>query len=229
MIQNKILKIIKGLNTFSLDDIEVMTGFDEDEITEILDKLISNGVIYKFSDYKYRYVNKIPERKGTIRLVEKPEKTIIKNKNILFIDAVEYFITHHVTKNCSPSSLQTYISIIKAHLIPFFGKIKIKNITQNKIKEFIELKQKGNLSNRRIRNCVTLFGNMFNKFKEWGFISDSPYNGIINVKFTRESNIRVLSKTEVNTLLKRTKTKYSKLYQIMLLAIATGLKRAEIP
>ncbi|NLE63850.1 MAG: site-specific integrase [Bacteroidales bacterium] len=222
------MKIIKGLNTLSLDDIIVMTGFNEDEITEVLDKLISNGVIDKFLENEYRYVNKIPERKGTIRLVEKPQKQIIKDKNILFIDAAEYFITHHAMENCSPSSLQTYISITKAHLIPFFGKIKIKNITQNKIKEFIELKQKENLSTRRIRNCVTLFGNMFNKFKEWEFISDSPYSGIINVKFTRENNIRVLSKTEVNFLLKKSKTKYPKLYQIILLALLTGMKRAEI-
>jgi hypothetical protein len=37
MIQDRILKIIKGLNTFSPDDIIALSGFDETDILNILD------------------------------------------------------------------------------------------------------------------------------------------------------------------------------------------------
>ena len=69
---------------------------------------------------------------------------------------------------------------------------------------------------------------MFNKFKEWGFVTDSPYSGIINVNFSRESNIRVLTETEVKSILKKARSYYPKLYYLILLVISTGLKKAEI-
>ena len=228
MNQDKVLKIIKGLNRFSPDDIEIMTGFDTTQAIDILEKFLSAGLISRLSESEYRYINKIPERRGIFKLVEKPQRQPILDRDINFKQAAQYFIAEHAKETCTPSSLKTYISITRVHLIPFFGKIKLKNITQNNIKDFIELKQKQNLSNRRVRNCVTLFGNMFNKFKEWGFVLDSPYNGIINVKFSKEMKIRVLNESEVDFILKASKSNSLNLYHFILLGLSAGLKKAEI-
>ncbi len=228
MNQDKILKIIKGLNRFSLDDIVVMTGFDETEINDILENFSTDGIVTKVSEFEYRYINKIPERREMFRLVEKPEIKIIPDNNITFRQAADYFLVHHAKENCTPSTFKTYISISNVHLLSFFGKMKLKNITQKEIKEFIALKQKQYISNRRIRNCVTLFGNMFNKFKEWGFVSDTPYNGIINVKFKKKTDIKILNETEVKLILANAKKNSPILYKFILLALLSGLKKAEI-
>ena len=228
MNQEKILKIIKGLNTFSLDDIVMMTDIKEAEVKSVLKKLIQEEKIIHINDDEYRFSNKSFSKKITLRLVDRPDTKIIKNNNILFVQAAEYFLINHASVNCTPSSFKTYISINKTHLVPFFGKIELKNITQNDIKEFIELKQKEGLTNKRLSNCVTLFGNMFKKFKEWEFISESPYNGIINVKFIKEPKIKVLNESEVKSLLNAAKNKYPSFYPLILLILSTGLKKGEI-
>ena len=55
MNQEKILKIIKGLNTFSLDDIVMMTGIDMSKVKDILDSLISQNIIIQTNQGVYRY------------------------------------------------------------------------------------------------------------------------------------------------------------------------------
>ena len=227
MTQDRILKIMKGLNTFSQDDIIIMADIYENEASKIIAELVKEEKIISVGD-KYKYLNKISDRKTTLQLVEKPEIKVNQNNNINFKQAAEYFLVNYASINCTPSTFKTYASIIKVHLTPFFGKMNLKDITQKEIKEFIDLKQKQYVSNKRINNSVTLFGNIFNKFKEWGFISESPYNGIINVKFPKENNVRILEETEVNSLLEKSKTDYPNLYPLILLILFAGLKRAEI-
>jgi integrase len=205
-----------------------MTGIDEADATALLEKFIKNGIITRLNKEQYRFVNKIPVQRGMFRLVEKPQKTIIKNKNILFFDAAEYFLMNYALHNLTLSTFKTYKSSIKFHLVQFFGKMELKNITQQHIKDFIELKLNEKVSPKNIRNCVTLLGTMFNKFVEWELISHSPYNGIINVKFQKEHNIRILNEAEIKAILEKAKNNSEILYQMILLTLYTGLKRSEI-
>lgn len=228
MNQDKVLKIIKGLNRFSPDDIEVMTDFCEAETQDIIEKFLSDGLITKLSELEYSYVNKIPERRGIFRLIEKPQVKAIPDKNINFQQAAEYFLTNYVLQNCTTSTYKTYNSSIKSHLTMFFGKMDLNCITQQDIKNFIGVKLQEKLSDKNIRNCVTLLGTMFNKFIEWGLILESPYNGIINVKARIKPNIKVLKETEVNHLLKILKTNCRNTFIITLLILSTGLKKVEI-
>jgi integrase len=228
MIQDRVLKIIRGLSSFTLDDIITMTGFDESEISKTLFKLIKEGFVIKMSNNGYAFVNKIPARESTIRLLEKSGIQTILHNNIMFKQAAEYFLLNHALKNCSPTTFKTYKSLVKHHLSPFFGKIEIKDITEVHIKEFIELKSREQLADKRLNSCITLFGNMFKKFMEWELISDSPYSGIINVKFSRKQQIKIMTSLEVDKLLKTVKDNYSSLYMPILLILSTGIKKAEL-
>ncbi len=228
MNQDKVLKIIKGLNRFSPDDIAIMAGLEDYKTNSLLDKFLSDGVITKLSDLEYMYVNKIPERRGVFRLIEKPKIKAIPDKNINFQQAAEYFLMNYVLQNCTPSTFKTYNSSIKSHLTPFFGKMGINDITHQDIKKFIELKLIEKISDKNIRNCVTLFGTMFNKFIEWGMVTSSPYNGIINVNKPKKQKIRVLNESEIEFMFKTAQNQSPILYRFILITLDTGLKRAEI-
>jgi len=212
MIQDKVLKIIKGLNTFSQDDILFMSDFAETDVSNVVAEFVNDG----------------PARKRTLQLIEKQQLQMIPDNNIIFMQAAEYFLTKHALQNCTPTTFKTYKSLIKHHLNPFFGKLEVIKITQSKIKEFIEIKEKEGLANKRLNSCLTLFGNMFKKFVEWQFVSESPYNGIINVKFNKQINIQVLEKTQIKALLKNTQSKYPQLYLFILLISSTGIKKGEL-
>jgi integrase len=144
------------------------------------------------------------------------------------MQAAKYFLENHAKINCTPSSFKTYESILKSNLLPFFAKKKLVNITLQDIPNFIDTNQNENMTNKRLSNCVTLLGNMLKKFKDWEFIQDSPYNGIINVQYSKKQKILTLQKYQTEILLKRAKYKYPELYSLILLALSIGFKKAEI-
>jgi len=229
MEQEKILKIIRGLNTFSPDDILMMCEVDGDELEIVLQELTEAEIIQKVSDEKYVYLQKQKIKNEYLRLIEpKEEKINPTNSEITFKDAAEYFLEHHAKRNCTPSTYKTYRSQIKFHLIQFFGRKKLADVSNNDIQKFIELKLSEKLSIRRVRNCVALIGCMYNKFLEWNFTKKNPYGGIVNLKYSRNQKVVVLSDYESKLLLRKAKTVSMDLHLFVLLALSTGLKKSEI-
>ncbi len=227
MNQDKILKIIKGLNRFSLDDIEVMTGLEENKTEKILTEFIRQEKITGVGN-EYRYVNKNISHEFSLKLREKPVISMVKNDKIAFLEAAEYFLINHAFKNCSPTTFKTYKSLIKHHLNPFFGKMTVKNISRKDIKQFIETKYMQEIPDRRLNKCISLFGFMFKKFMEWEFISENPYSGIENVKFAKNNKVQILNETQVNVLLKFALTDFPDFYLPILLILSTGIKKSEL-
>lgn len=227
MTQNKVMKIIKGLNIFSVDDFIVMTGLDEDEAKGILADLVQEGKIIRRGN-EYRYLNRNSLDKISLKLKDKANRVIVEKNNITFLQAAEYFLINHAFKNSSPTTFKTYKSIIKHHLNPFFGKMQLKNIIKKDIEQFIELNNKERMSHKRLHKCISLFGFMFKKFTEWKFLSESPYNGITNIKFPKNNKIQVLTDIEIDNLLRGAGADFPELYLPILLILTTGIKKSEL-
>lgn len=226
MIQDRVLKIMKGLNTFSQDDIIIMADVDENEADKILSELVKDEKIIPIDKNKFKYQ---PTQKClTLKLVEKQKIQLVKDNNITFRQAAEYFLTNYAQENLTPSTFKSYKSIIYYHLLIFLKNKKLTEITCEDIQEFVRLKQSEKLSDKTIKNCLTLISKMFNYFKEQRFIQDNPYNGIINIRLQSQSNIRVLKNKEDRILIARAKLKYPELYPLIQIALSTGLKKAEI-
>ena len=228
MIQDRVLKIMKGLNTFSQDDIISMTDIDEDEVLNVLMQLVKEEKIISINKNKYKYLNKSKTQKITLKLVQTPVEKIINKDNITFLQAAEYFLINYALQNCTPSTFKSYESIIYTHLIIFFKSRNIKDINFKDIQNFIELKHKEKLSEKTIKNTLALLGKMFSYFKEQGFIKKNPYNGIINIKVKKTESIKILSKEEIESLFDLAKRKYPYLFLFILVEISTGLKKSEI-
>ena len=207
MNQEKIFKIIKGLNTFSLDDVIMMCDINDVQLRIVFEKLISETTIKQISENEYVYLGKQKSKENYLQLIDAPEQKIIKKySEITFQIAAEYFLEHHAKKNCTPSTFKSYKSLIKSHLLQFFGKNNLTEISNNDIKNFIELKQQQKLKNKRLRNCVTLLGSMFEKFKEWNFVEKSPYHGIKNIRYSKNQKVFILNDIDSKNLLKKSKT-----------------------
>lgn len=227
MIQDRVLKIIKGLNIFSSDDLVSMTDIDEYKVDEIIVELVREEKITPIGN-QYKYLNKDKCQKPSLRLLKKTDKKIFQDKNINFKEAAEYFLINYALQICTPSTFKSYKSIIYTHLIIFFKSKNIREINFKDIQDFVELKHKEKLSEKTIKNSLALLGKMFNYFKEQGFINENPYSGIVNLKVSSKENIRILSKEETESLLDLAKRKYPYLFSLILFALSTGLKKSEI-
>lgn len=168
MTQDRILKIIKGLNIFTLDDIAVMTGFEEDEIAKILDKLISDKVVQKISWDKYKHIPKV-------RKTKRPQ---LKKGVIAFETASKNFMREAENK-CTSSTFKSYKCGLNKHLIPFFVEFRITQIKPENIDQFIDQKLEEGLSHKSIDNIVKLLGSILEKALKDRYI---PFNPARSVK-----------------------------------------------
>ena len=65
-MKQKILKLIKILNKFTIDDILSMDDFEEKEVSEILSELENSGIISKITAEEYIY---FPNKKVILFLI----------------------------------------------------------------------------------------------------------------------------------------------------------------
>ena len=167
MIQDRILKIVKGLNTFSQDDLVIMAGIYEDEAEEVLAELVENSVIAVIADDKFKFIEKI-------RKIKRPQ---VQKGKIGFISASQNFMLISEQK-CTSSTFKSYKSTLNKHLIPFFKKFRVSDIKPENIDEFIEVKISESLSTKTIDNIIKLLGSIFEKALKDRYIQNNPTRAV---------------------------------------------------
>lgn len=110
-MKQKILKLIKILNKFTLDDILLMDNFDEDEVKIILADFEKFGVIKKISDTEYVFLKQLPKLDETEPISNRKTitKPLITN---LFSKEKEQMIYDNATEK-SKKILTKYYTILK--------------------------------------------------------------------------------------------------------------------
>lgn len=219
-MKSKIIKLAKGLQIFSLDEISMMVEVDEQQVADVIAELEKENVLVRSKD-QYQVINRHNYSRKDIRLIERPN--LNPGNRILFKDAAIKFLAEC---NLSPSTVKGYKSQIFTNLIPYFGKKFLNEITTKDIQEFIEEKQR-KLSPKTISNAVTLLGSMLKKFYEQGYIKQNPYYGIKNSKVAGQRDKRALSAQEIKLLLQKAE-KYPQLHLMIKLCLKTGIKKSEI-
>lgn len=63
-MKNQLLKLIKGLNRFKIDDLCQMAELQEEEITCFLDEFLKEGIIAKTGNNTFTMLDKIPQRQS---------------------------------------------------------------------------------------------------------------------------------------------------------------------
>jgi integrase len=166
--------------------------------------------------YKQELKQKIPESKPTI-------------ENLLFSEFLNIFEEKYMLLEYSVGSLNTNRSRIKVHILPFFGKMKLKEIQSKNIRDFLNSSNEGK-ENRS--TCIKLISAIFNKAIEWEFLPQDAINPCKGVKliplrkmqnFLREHELRKLEDA-----LSRREEKNPYTVLALRLLLYTGARKNEI-
>lgn len=161
-------KLAKHLKEFTLDEINMIAEYDcKTDLERLLNssKIVVEQGIYKYvstSDFK------------TFELIKRPNLNFKENlifKNI----AQDYIENRTLTKN----TIKGYKSLLKYNLIPYFGDLKICEITYEMIVDFMQ-KMKEKYKPKTASNGVTLLGSILKYAFEQGYIKHNPYYGVKN-------------------------------------------------
>ena len=155
-------KLAKRLREFTLDEIEMIA---EADLETELEQLLNEGKI-AFEQGCYKYVEKLEAIDYAIFSTE-----ALNDRPLNFETAVKFFLEKYAKTTCTKRTYETYESIFRINILPFFrGKI-IQEITIDDIKAFYSNCKTRNLGHRRLKNTLTQLNQLLKYFKSQGLVS----------------------------------------------------------
>ncbi len=87
-----------------------------------------------------------------------------------FDEAVNLFIENYAKKHCKKRTYETYESIFRVNITPFFREYCLNNITQELVIEFYKKCKSRQLGTRRLKNTMALLNQLIKYFQNLGII-----------------------------------------------------------
>ena len=115
------------------------------------------------------------EREHIERLLSSPSSPSGRPKEVptLAVFAEEFMATYSESNN-KPSEVQSKRSILKHHLLPFFGGKRLDVIQQREIETYKSAKLKAGLAPKSVNNHLTILRRILSLATEWGVLSHVP-------------------------------------------------------
>lgn len=143
--------------------------------------------------------------------------------DIIFRDYAEEWICNYAESRVKPSTLRSYKNANSTHLIPAFGKLRLKDITAAKIDQFIALMLKTRKP-KTVNNLLIQLKTMLKYAKRRGYLRENPAQDIDNVRLDHRE-MDFLSPDEIRILLQHSQEPFKTLF---LTAALTGMRRGEL-
>lgn len=225
MTQEKILKIAKGLGSFELDELLIISELPENNVIKEIQNLLNQNIIVKIESQSYRFLGYQKQSKPQIN--KKKQRKLFSSPNLTFKGASNRFLKCHCRLNCKQSTINSYKSFLKNHLLPDFGNYKIGEVTPNLIEEFKSSKINEGLSSRTLTNMLILLRGILELAVTDGAIISNPFD-MVKIPPIERLKVKCLSKNEMAKVLKVAKNFYLLFYPLIYTALFTGLTRSEL-
>ena len=126
----------------------------------------------------------------------------------------------------SKSTRNIYENRFRLHVLPYWSKVKLKEITPSKIKEWrLDVLTKRGMSIKSINYIVTVLGVVLNQAVVDGLITNNPVKYVSKLKDNAEKK-DAFTLSEIKVLLNASPEK--SLYMMILIGAITGMRRSEI-
>ncbi len=124
-----------------------------------------------------------------------------------------------------PNTIVQYEGIIRLHLIPVLGRIKLKDLRTDQIQALINAETKKGTSPRMVRYIHSVLRRALNIAIRWGMIGRNPAPGVTLPKLKRKE-MNTLNDSQVRVFLSAAKDlRYEALFWM---AVSTGLREGEL-
>ena len=154
-----------------------------------------------------------------------------ERKEPTFAEYSEQWLKHHVELSCKPSTIARYRDILRLHLLPAFGAVRLGQITRAMVKMFLSKKATGGrLSRSSLRLMLCTLGGIFSHAIDDELVANNPATKLGKFTKTGKPNRQAtaLSRREANQLLEAAKEYCPQYYVLFLTALRSGLRRGEL-
>lgn len=197
---DKILKVVKRLKTFTLEDIVMFCEIDPDVARKFLQK--SENI--KPCGNKFEYIE-TAKAEDKFKIIDKNIPS--KNLDITVVTACEMFLKIK-QQTLTEQSYQAYKTFVYSKIIPYFKTFRLKDITIQDIQKFKKYLQEKKVSERRIKNILTLMNQIIKYFQNKGYIDKTCVFEIKRIGNISKRQIQILTPEQLAQLFKILKKKY---------------------
>lgn len=146
-----------------------------------------------------------------------------------FGEYAKAWIETTVPATCKPSTLRDYQDILRIHVLPVFGDIKVTEITRGIVKDFLLKKVNAGYAASTVTHLKNVVSGVLNKAVDDEIIPANPVRnlGKIVKPKDRKETMDPLTANELATLLNTVKTYYPEHYALFLLLARSGMRIGE--
>ena len=124
-----------------------------------------------------------------------------------------------------PKTIYQYSQIVRQHIVPVLGKIKLKDLNPNHIQSLYNFKIESGVSKRSVVLIHSILHKALNQAMKWELIGRNPAQAVTRPKVARKE-MKTLTDSQARTFLSAAKeSRYEMLYW---LAISTGMRQGEL-
>jgi integrase len=140
-------------------------------------------------------------------------------------DLLNRFLEEYAAPNLSPRTVEGYESVIRVHLIPALGSIRLSALTDNHMRNYYARALQSGLSARSVAHHHTLLHKALRTAIEWHLVTRNAANGVRPPRAIRRE-MQTWSQQEASVFLEAAReTQY---YEVFYLALFTGMRRSEL-
>ena len=205
---DKILKVAKRLKTFTLEDIVMFCEID----AETAERFLRESENIKQCGDKFEYVETV-KVEDKFKIIDKNIPS--KNSDITVTDACISFLNVSQSRNIKQNTVKAYKTFINAHIIPYFKGFVLKDITVSDVESFRKCMQHKQISERRIKNILTLLNQIIKHFQNEGYIDKTCVFEVKRIANIPKRQIQILTPEQLTQLFEILKKKHSYLLPIV--------------
>ena len=138
--------------------------------------------------------------------------------------ASEWFETY-VKANNKPSEQYHKSMVLRVHLLPFFGKLELRNVTAEHVERYKAAKRASGLAAITINLHLGMLAKCLRTAIEWNRVKEMPKIARLKVE---QKMVSFLTPPESERLLAYARRHATEWHDIILLALRTGMRRGEL-
>ena len=154
------------------------------------------------------------------------EHGIIEDEKVTLAEFAKEYLIHKKNSTRPSTYIRDEVSV-NLHLVPYFGKEYLFNITPHKIFSYQSKRLSEGVLNATINREVSCLKHLLNTAITWRRIKTNPIKDVPKLK-EPPGRIRYLTLEEINTLLLACPKPPHRLRAVVTIALTTGMRKGEI-
>jgi len=153
------------------------------------------------------------------------DSLLLSDERLTIGDYLDRFMSDVAAHTLAPSTIRSYSYLIRDHIVPEIGRIRLANLRPDHLQSLYSKKLKAGLSRRTVQYIHAIIRRSLNEAVRWGLIHRNPTDAVTPPR-PKKAPPQTLSIEQAKLYLKSVEEHHY--FPIYMLAIMNGMRKGEL-